>query len=147
MKKYPVEIREGVVSRIHRNPKAALHIMEKYRLLSKIRRHRKWVNMGQQVHKYKNLLGRQFHADRPNSKWRTDSSYILERFILVMWPFRLQGRRRKAWGSDKTSLTCQCAVAGRRHADQTLKGTVKIVAVGDADQAGNVPGAGIGGLQ
>lgn len=87
MKKYPVEIREGVVSRIHRNPKAALHIMEKYRLLSKIRRHRKWVNMGQQVHKYKNLLNRQFHADRPNSKWRTDSSYILERFILVMWPF------------------------------------------------------------
>ena len=61
--------------------------------------------------------------------------------------FRLQGRRRKAWGSGKTSLTCQCAVAGRRHADQTLKGTVKIVAVGDADQAGNVPGAGIGGLQ
>ncbi len=87
MKKYPVEIREGVVSRIHRNPKAALHIMEKYRLLSKIRRHRKWVNMGQQVHKYKNLLNRQFHADRPNSKWRTDISYILGRFILIMWPF------------------------------------------------------------
>ena len=32
--------------------------------------------MGQQVHKYKNLLNREFHADRPNSKWVTDISYI-----------------------------------------------------------------------
>ena len=37
---------------IHRNPKTVLRIMEKYGLLSEIRRHRKWVNMGQQVHKY-----------------------------------------------------------------------------------------------
>ncbi len=32
--------------------------------------------MGQQVHKYENLLNRKFHADRPNSKWVTDISYI-----------------------------------------------------------------------
>ena len=32
--------------------------------------------MGQQVHKYKNLLNREFYADRPNSKWVTDISYI-----------------------------------------------------------------------
>ena len=32
--------------------------------------------MGQQVHKYENLLNREFHADRPNSKWVTDISYI-----------------------------------------------------------------------
>ena len=31
---------------------------------------------GQQVHKYENLLDRRFHADRPNSKWVTDISYI-----------------------------------------------------------------------
>ena len=61
---------------IHRNPKTILRIMEKYGLLSEIRRRRKWVNMGQQVHKYKNLLNRRFHADRPNSKWVTDISYI-----------------------------------------------------------------------
>ena len=61
---------------IHRNPKTILRIMEKYGLLAEIRRHRKWVNMGQQVHKYENLLNRQFHADRPNSKWVTDISYI-----------------------------------------------------------------------
>ena len=40
---------------IHRNPKTILRIMEKYGLLSEIRRRRKWVNMGQQVHKYKKL--------------------------------------------------------------------------------------------
>lgn len=32
--------------------------------------------MGQQLHKYENLLGRQFHAEKPNSKWVTDISYI-----------------------------------------------------------------------
>ena len=50
--------------------------MRKYNLLSEIRRHRKWIQMGQQAHKYKNLLNREFHADRPNSKWVTDISYI-----------------------------------------------------------------------
>lgn len=61
---------------IHRNPKTILRIMEKYNLLAEIRRRRKWVNMGQQIHKYENLLNRHFHADRPNSKWVTDISYI-----------------------------------------------------------------------
>ncbi len=32
--------------------------------------------MGQQLHKYENLLNRNFQADRPNSKWVTDISYI-----------------------------------------------------------------------
>ena len=54
------------------NPKTVLRIMKKYDLLSEIRRRRKW----QQVHKYKNLLNREFHADKPNSKWVTDISYI-----------------------------------------------------------------------
>ena len=61
---------------IHRNPKTILRVMKKYGLLSEIRRRRKWVNLGQQVHKYKNLLARQFRADRPNAKWVTDISYI-----------------------------------------------------------------------
>ena len=60
---------------IHRNPKTILRIMKKYDLLSEIRRRRKWKQMGQQVHKYKNLLNRNFHADKPNSKWVTDISY------------------------------------------------------------------------
>ena len=61
---------------IHRNPKTVLRVMKKYDLLSEVRRRRKWVNLGQQVHKYENLLKRQFRADRPNSKWVTDISYI-----------------------------------------------------------------------
>ena len=61
---------------IKRNPKTILRIMKKYGLLSEIRRHRKWVNLGQQIHRYENLLKRQFQADRPNSKWVTDISYI-----------------------------------------------------------------------
>ena len=61
---------------IKRNPKTVLRVMKKYGLLSEIRRRRKWVNLGQQVHKYKNHLNRQFRADRPNVKWVTDISYI-----------------------------------------------------------------------
>ena len=61
---------------IFRNPKTVLRIMKKYNLLSEIRRRRKWQQMGQQAHKYKNLLNRDFHADKPNSKWVTDISYI-----------------------------------------------------------------------
>ena len=58
------------------NPKTVLRIMKKYDLLSKIRRRRKWQQMEQQVHKYKNLLNRDFHADMPNCKLVTDISYI-----------------------------------------------------------------------
>ena len=58
------------------NPKTVLRIMKKYDLLSEIRRRRQWRQMGQQLHKYENLLNRDFHADRPNSKWVTDISYI-----------------------------------------------------------------------
>ena len=58
--------------------------MKKYGLLSEIRRRRKWVNLGQQVHKYKNLLNRQFRADRPNAKWVTDISYIQTKGVLYL---------------------------------------------------------------
>ena len=61
---------------IKRNPKTVLRVMKKYGLLSEIRRKRKWVNLGQQVHKYANLLDRHFQAERPNAKWVTDISYI-----------------------------------------------------------------------
>ena len=61
---------------IKKNPKTVLRVMKKYGLLSEIRRRRKWVNLGQQVHKYANLLDRQFHAEHPNAKWVTDISYI-----------------------------------------------------------------------
>ncbi len=50
--------------------------MKKYNLLSEICRPKKWIQMGHQLHKYENLLNQNFQADRPNSKWVTDISYI-----------------------------------------------------------------------
>lgn len=61
---------------IHRNPKTVLRVMKKYNALAEIRRPRKWRQMGLQLHKYENLLNRDFHAGKPNSKWVTDISYI-----------------------------------------------------------------------
>ena len=51
------------------NPKTILRVMKKYGLLSEIRRRRRWQQMGQQLHKYQNLLNRNFQAEAPNRKW------------------------------------------------------------------------------
>ncbi len=61
---------------IYHNPNTILRVMKKYGLLAKIRRRRRWQQMGQHLHKYENLLNRDFHAERPNCKWVTDISYI-----------------------------------------------------------------------
>ena len=60
---------------IYRNPKTVLRVMQKYGLLSVIRRKR-YRNYGEYLHKYPNLLNRDFTAERPNQKWVTDISYI-----------------------------------------------------------------------
>ena len=60
---------------IHHNPKTILRVMQKYNLLSVVRR-KKYRNYGEYLHRYKNLLNRDFHADHPNQKWVTDISYI-----------------------------------------------------------------------
>ena len=60
---------------IHHNPKTILRIMQKYSLLSVVRR-KKYRNYGNVLHKYPNLLNRDFTATRPNQKWVTDISYI-----------------------------------------------------------------------
>lgn len=60
---------------IYRNPKTVLRVMQKYNLLSVIKR-KKYPNYGTGLHKYPNLLNRNFEADRPNQKWVTDISYI-----------------------------------------------------------------------
>lgn len=60
---------------IHKNPKTVLRIMQKYNLLSVIRR-KKFKYCSQYLHRYPNLLNRNFYAERPNQKWVTDISYI-----------------------------------------------------------------------
>ena len=57
------------------DPKTVLRVMQKYNLLSVIRR-KKYRNYGNYLHRYENLLNRDFHAERPNQKWVTDISYI-----------------------------------------------------------------------
>jgi putative transposase len=60
---------------VHHNPKTILSVMQKYNLLSVVRR-KKYRNYGEHLHRYPNLLDRNFQADRPNQKWVTDISYI-----------------------------------------------------------------------
>jgi transposase InsO family protein len=58
------------------NHKAILRIMGKYQLLAEIRRRRKYYKHSQILHRYDNLLNRDFTAELPNQKWVTDISYI-----------------------------------------------------------------------
>ena len=60
---------------IYHNPKTILRVMQKYNLLSGVRR-KKYRNYGDSLHRYPNLLNRDFKADKPNQKWVTDISYI-----------------------------------------------------------------------
>ncbi|HQE50550.1 MAG TPA: IS3 family transposase [Fervidobacterium sp.] len=60
---------------IYCNPKTVLRVMSKYHLLSVVRRKR-YVKYGEALHRYPNLLNRNFAAERPNQKWVTDISYI-----------------------------------------------------------------------
>ena len=60
---------------IHKDPKTVLRVMQKYNLLSEVRR-RKYNNYANAIYKYPNHLNRDFTADRPNQKWVTDISYI-----------------------------------------------------------------------
>jgi len=64
--------RNGVI----RNRKTVYRIMNKYGLLSTIRRRRKYVQMSNQMHIYSNTLNRDFRTEKPNQKWVTDISYI-----------------------------------------------------------------------
>ena len=60
---------------IHHNPKTVLRVMQKYKLLSVVRR-KKYRKYDEYLHRYPNLLNRDFNAERPNQKWVTDISYI-----------------------------------------------------------------------
>lgn len=54
---------------IHRNSKTILRVMKRCNALAEICSPRKWVQVGQQVHKYENQPNRDFRADRSKSKW------------------------------------------------------------------------------
>lgn len=58
------------------NHKAVLRIMNKYGLLSEIRKPRPLYIRQQALCKYENKLNRDFATDKSNAKWVTDISYI-----------------------------------------------------------------------
>ena len=60
---------------IYRNPKTVLRVMQKYNLLSEVRK-KKYHNYTTGIYVYPNRLARNFYAERPNQKWVTDISYI-----------------------------------------------------------------------
>ena len=60
---------------IHKDSKTVLRVMQKYNLLSEVRR-KKYHNYTNGLYKYPNLLAQDFHAERSNQKWVTDISYI-----------------------------------------------------------------------
>lgn len=62
---------------IHFNHKKVLRIMNKYNLLSKIRRKYMYRKPNEAMHKYANLYERDFKANNINQKWTTDISYII----------------------------------------------------------------------
>ena len=58
------------------NTKAILRVMRKLNLLSAIRRRRPYTRYQQAIHKYPNLLDRNFDQAKPNQFWVTDITYI-----------------------------------------------------------------------
>lgn len=58
------------------NHKKLLRIMNKYSLLAQIRRRKKYKYCSDQLHRYDNILNREFTATSPNQKWVTDITYI-----------------------------------------------------------------------
>ena len=58
------------------NLKVILRVMRRYDLLSKIRRVRPYMQYQKALHKYPNLLNRQFEQISPNRFWVTDITYI-----------------------------------------------------------------------
>lgn len=60
----------------HVNLKVILRVMRRYDLLSQIRRVRPYMQYQKALHKYPNLLDRQFDQVLPNRFWVTDITYI-----------------------------------------------------------------------
>lgn len=62
--------------RLEINHKTILRVMRKAGISSVIRRRRKYMHCSEELHKYPNVLNRDFKADRANRKWVTDITYI-----------------------------------------------------------------------
>ena len=82
-------------------------VSRKLNLLSVVRRRRPYTRYRQAVHKYPNLLDRNFHQAKPNQFWVTDITYIpIPGSMLYMCAvLDLCGKAVLAWkiGADMSS--------------------------------------------
>jgi putative transposase len=62
---------------IKANHKKVLRLMNKYDLLSRIRRKSIYKRPNEVIHKYANLFNQNFKTNNINKKWTTDISYII----------------------------------------------------------------------
>lgn len=89
------------------NLKVILRLMRKLNLLSVIRRHRSYTRYQQAIHKYPNLLNRNFEQAKPNQFWVTDITYIPipGSMLYICAVLDLCGKVVLAWkiGSDMSS--------------------------------------------
>ena len=89
------------------NVKAILRVMRKLDLLSAVRRRRPYTRYQQAVHKYPNLLDRNFDQAKPNQSWVTGIIYIpIPGSMLYMCAvLDLCGKAVLAWktGADMSS--------------------------------------------
>jgi putative transposase len=58
------------------NHKAVYRITKKFGMQSISRRLRPYIRYSDAIHRYENVLNRDFKADKPNQKWVTDITYI-----------------------------------------------------------------------
>lgn len=89
------------------NIKAILRVMRKLNLQSVIRRRKPYTHLLQAVHKYPNLLERNFDQAKPNQFWVTDITYIpiQGRMLYMCAVLDLCGKVVLAWkiGTDMSS--------------------------------------------
>ena len=91
----------------HVNLKAVLRVMRKFDLLSRVRRRRPYMHYQRALHKYPNLLNRQFDQLKANRFWVTDITYIptLHGMVYMCAVVDLCGKTVLAYriGSDMTT--------------------------------------------
>ena len=75
------------------NAKTVLKIMNHNNLLSQIRRRKKYKQMGKQLHKYENILNRDFTASKPNQKWVNDITKLILRLMIIRIEHFLRNRK------------------------------------------------------
>ena len=108
------------------NLKAVLRIMRKYDLLSQVRRRRPYMRYQRALHKYPNLLNRQFEQVKPIQVWVTEFTFILTAHGMVYMcaVVDLCGKMLLAYriGSDMTATLVTDTIREARQKEMVTDG-------------------------